>query len=246
MTIVTQHIKGASTDQCFKGTTIDHTLIDTATKIKQIFKWSARFAHLHNINHSRFARALHCTQTISHGLIIYRRKTIIRTINIRRQHYELLHDGVVVIAVHFVGIVHIGRQRGGHERSWVMRFEVGSLIGNQRVGSRVRFVKTVTGELFHQVKQLCGQRLLDLALDRTLDKKTALLRHLFQVFLTHRTPQNVRSAKGIAADDLCNLHHLLLIHNDAVGWLKRHFQVGVEIIGLSATMFTVDKIFHHA
>ena len=32
-----------------------------------------------------------------------------------------------------------------------MRLQIGRLISNQRIGGRVRFVKPISGEIFHQI-----------------------------------------------------------------------------------------------
>ena len=127
-----------------------------------------------------------------------------------------------------------------------MRFQVGSLVGDQRVGRRMRFVEAVAGELFHQVEQLRGKPLVDVARHRAVDKDVALLGHLFNVLLAHRAAQYIRAAQRVAADDLRDLHHLLLVHDHAVSRLERDFQFGMEIIRLRLAMFAVDEVFHHA
>ena len=110
----------------------------------------------------------------------------------------------------------------------------------------MRFVETVAGEFFHQVEQQRSQLRFDVALDRTVNENIALLRHLFGLFLAHRTAQHVRTAQRIAADDLRDLHHLLLVHDDTIGRLERRFQFGMKIIRFGTAMFAVDEVFHHA
>jgi len=65
----------------------------------------------------------------------------------------------------------------------MMRLEVGRLIGHQCIGCGMRFVETVSGELFHQVEQVAGHFLGRAVLERARDEYLALLRHLFDIFL---------------------------------------------------------------
>ena len=244
--MIGDRIKCAAADQSLDRAAVNQALVDTATEIKQILECSARLARFHNIDNSGLTRSLDRAQTIGHRLLIHRGKAVSGSIDVRRQHGQILRQRIVIVAVHLVGVVHIRRQRGCHKCGGVMRFKIGCLIGHQRIGRRVRFIETVAGELFHQVEQLRGQRFLDFALDCTLDENAALLRHLIGVFLSHRATQQIRRTQRIAADNLRDLHHLLLIHDDTVSRLQRYFQIGVEIIGLRTSVFTVDKIFHHA
>ena len=70
-----------------------------------------------------------------------------------------------------------------------MGFEPACLIGNQSIGSTVGFVKTVTGKLFHQIKNIRCQVLGKTFLHRTLGKQFSLLSHFLSIFLTHGSAQ---------------------------------------------------------
>ena len=128
----------------------------------------------------------------------------------------------------------------------MMGFEIGGLIGDQRVSRRVRFIETVAGELFHQVEQLRGQPFFDVARHCAVDENVALLGHLFGIFLAHRAAQHIRAAQRVAADDLRDLHHLLLIHDHTVSRLERDFQFGMKINRRRFSVLAVDEVFHHA
>ena len=115
----------------------------------------------------------------------------------------------------------------------------------------MRFVKPVPGELFHQVKDFYRQLAVDAVLSGALFKDGTLFRHLFRLFLTHRTTQHIRAAKGVTGKHLGNLHNLFLVQDDAVGRLQYGFQafmlpLHVWIGNLFTAMLTVDEVIHHA
>ena len=114
----------------------------------------------------------------------------------------------------------------------------------------MRFVKSITGEFLHQVKDFNRQFAVNAALSRPFFKGAALLGHLFRLFLTHCTTQHIRTAEGIAGKLLGNLHDLFLVQDDAISWLQHRFQafvlpLHVRIRYLFATVLTVDKVIHH-
>src|SRR5690554_121434 len=101
-----------------------------------------------------------------------------------------------------------------------MRLEPSRLIRHQSVGRRVRFVKTVTGKLFYQIKNLRRQFRIYALAASTLGKYFPLLGHFFRLLLTHGTAQQVSLSKAIARKLLGDLHHLLLIDDNAIGRLE--------------------------
>ena len=64
------------------------------------------------------------------------------------------------------------------------------------------------------------------------DEYLALLRHLLGLFLTHGSTQQVRAAQRVAGKHLRDLHHLLLVQDDAVGFFKHRLQVGVQVVNV--------------
>ena len=83
----------------------------------------------------------------------------------------------------------------------------------------MRFIKAVASKFFDQIKDLYGQSGIDTLCRRTLFKDAALLGHLLRFFLTHRPAEQIGTTQRVARQHLRNLHHLLLIQNDAVGRL---------------------------
>ena len=73
-----------------------------------------------------------------------------------------------------------------------------------------------------------------------------MLGHLLGLFLAHRPAQQVGPAQGVAADDLRDLHHLLLIDDDAVGGFEAGLEVVVEIVDGLLAFLPQDEVVDHA
>ena len=83
-----------------------------------------------------------------------------------------------------------------------MRLEPGGVIREQRVGGGVRLVEAVAGELRHQVEDLAGLVLGELALGGAGHEDVALLVHLGGIFFAHGAAQEVGATERVAADDV--------------------------------------------
>ncbi len=127
-----------------------------------------------------------------------------------------------------------------------MRLEPGRVIGDNGISCRVRLVEAIFGELRHQVEELFGERRVVALLLGALGNRAAMLRHLVGILLAHGAAQQVGATERITADDLRDLHHLLLIHDDAVGRRQAGGQIGVEVVDLLLALFAQDKIVDHA
>jgi hypothetical protein len=137
-----------------------------------------------------------------------------------------------------------GKQRG-HELDRVVRLEPCGVICEQRVGSRVRLVEAVPGEPLHVVEDLAGAA-LGKALGRgTVHEDLALLGHLGGVLFTHRAAQEVSAAERVAADDVGDLHDLLLIDHDAEGLLEQRLELGQLVLDLAAAPLALDEVVDH-
>ncbi len=110
----------------------------------------------------------------------------------------------------------------------------------------MRLVEAVLGELLHEVEELFGELPGDAAFRRPFQEDGALLGHLLRFLLAHGPAQEVRAAQAVAREHLGHQHHLLLIHDDAVGGLEYGLQVGMEILRPGAAVLAVDEIVHHA
>ena len=122
-----------------------------------------------------------------------------------------------------------------------MGFEPCGLVGNQGVGCGVGFVETVAGEFFHVVENFVGFFAQNALFRRAFGKDFAVFHHFFGLFLTHRAAQQVRAAERVATDNLCRLHHLFLIHHNAVGRREDAFEQWVDILEF-LTLHARDKV----
>ncbi len=102
----------------------------------------------------------------------------------------------------------------------VIGFEISRLIGDQRVSGGVRLVEAVAREFRHQLEDILGAAAVDAVGDRALDEALLLRRHLLLDLLAHGAAQQIRLAERKARQNLRDLHHLLLVDDDAVGLIE--------------------------
>ena len=124
-------------------------------------------------------------------------KKVIRAVDVWRQNRQAVEFHAVLIqGLHLVGVVHVQRQGGGHEFGGVVAFEPCGVVGNQCVGSRVGFVKTIVGKLFHDVKERCCELFINVVVRAcAFNEYCTLALHFFRIFFTHRTAQQIRAAE---------------------------------------------------
>ncbi len=81
-----------------------------------------------------------------------------------------------------------------------------------------------------------------------VDEDRPLLRHLFRFFLAHGAAQQVCTAERIPGQHLRDLHDLLLVQDDAVGFLEHRLQVRMEVVdlGLVARVLALYEVVDHA
>ena len=85
----------------------------------------------------------------------------------------------------FVGVVHFHGHVGAEKFGLVVDFYPTCLVGEQRVGGGVGFVKAVACEFFHQVEDFVGFGFADAVFGCTFAKQQAVLCHFFGLFLAH-------------------------------------------------------------
>ena len=107
-------------------------------------------------------------------------------------------------------------------------------------------LKAVARKLRHLVEDLAGLRLGELALSRTGQKDSALLLHLCRVFLSHGAAQQIGAAQRVAADDIRDLHDLLLVDHDAERLLEQRLELGQRVLDLAASPLALDEVVDHA
>ena len=126
------------------------------------------------------------------------------------------HLTAFVDVFHYVvGAAGDGGEQRGHELYGIVRFQVGSVIGEQRVGGGVRFVEAVAGELGHEIENLFDLFRWEFALGCAFDEALTLCRHFFGLLFTHCPAQQIGFSERVARQLVRCLHHLFLINEDA-------------------------------
>ena len=69
-----------------------------------------------------------------------------------------------------------------------------------------------------------------------------------RILFAHRAPQKVRASERIAGEHLCNLHHLFLVKDDAIGRRQDALEVRVQVVDrcIARGVFALDKVIDHA
>ncbi len=220
--VLLQGIKRTGFDQGFDRAFVDLAALYPHAKIKQAGEGAARFTRCNN----RFHRLLPCPfdgpQPIANHGLGHRLKAVHPTVHIRwlKSHSGFPHDGLLrVLEQNFqlVGVAHLNGHVGAEELGRVMHLQPGGVVGQERIGSGMGLVKAIAGKLLHQVEYFVGFVFQNIVFGRPIAEYLPMLGHLIGVFFTHRTAQHVGAAKRVATQNLCRLHHLLLVDHDAVG-----------------------------
>ena len=145
----------------------------------------------------------------------------------------------------------------GHQRReiglGVVAFEVGGLVGDDRVGGGVGLVEGVLGEGRHLVEDGVGGRLRDAVRDSAgdgggavggvfpVDEDLPLGLHDLHLLFAHRFPHQVRPPVGVACQRPADLHHLFLVEEAAAGGGEDRPQKRVEVADILRVLPVVDK-----
>ena len=110
----------------------------------------------------------------------------------------------------------------------------------------MRLRESVAGEVGHQVEDLGRLRLTHAAADRALDELGAHLRHLFLFLLAHRAAEDVGFAQAEAGQLAGDVHHLLLVHDDAVGLFQDRLELGQRVDDLLLAVLALHVLIQQA
>ena len=211
-----KRVKGPTLDQSFDRPLVNALTVDTAAKIKQI-REIAMCPSVEDGRNRSLAQSAQRAQSIHDVTLGIDRKLQIPLIDVWRVDLEPHTTGLFDQGHDFINVPHVRRHDRCHKGRRMMRLEPSRLVGNQGIGGRVRLVKSVTCEFFHQVKNGARQLRIDAPLSGALHEHDPLLLHLFGFLFTHGTAKQIRTAQAVLRQDLGNLHHLLLIQNHPVG-----------------------------
>ena len=99
-----------------------------------------------------FTKPLNGAKAINNFSAVIYRKVELTDIYVRRHYFETHCMTFIDVHHNLIRVLHIGGQDGRHEKLRIVCFEPGRLIGDQRIGSGVRLIKTIAGEFFHEIK----------------------------------------------------------------------------------------------
>ena len=84
------------------------------------------------------------------------------------------------------------------------------------------------------------------ARQRPFQKPLALPHHLLGLLLAHRAPQQVGLAERVSGQTVGDLHHLLLVDDDAVGLFENGLQLRKIVGDRPSAVLALDEVVHHA
>ena len=246
-----ERVEGTGTHQRLDRPAIDLARIGTAAKIKQVEERPAAPPGDEQIFDGPLTQALDSAEAIDNLVVRVYREHVLPLVHIGQFQHQL-HGPALFHEHHYlVRVLQFRTHHRRHERCGIVGLQPGGLVGHQGVGRGVGFIEAVAGKFFHQVEDLDRQVAVDTLGARALLEYRALLGHLLGLFLAHGAAQHVGAAQGIARQFLGDLHHLLLVQDDAVGGLQDRPQPLVLPLGIGVgdrlpPVLAIDEVVHHA
>ena len=202
-------------------------------------------AHVDDAVDRAFAEALDRGQAEAHALR-HHREVELALVDVGRQHRDAALARFADVDRQLVGVGRFDRQQRGGEVPRVVRLQVRRLVGEKRVGGRVRLVEAVAGEELHQLEDLAGLLLADALGERAGHEGLALLGHDLGILLAHRLAQHVGLPQREAGEHRRHPHDLFLVGDDAVGVGEDRLERGELVLHQAAAGLAIDVVVHHA
>ncbi len=122
-----------------------------------------------------------------------------------------------------------------------MRPQIGGVVGEQGIRGGMRLGEAVGGELGDLLEDRGRELLRDVALDGAFDEHLALGVHLGLDLLAHGAAQQIGAAERVARQLAGDLHHLLLVDDDARGLAQDRLEQGMQVFRLLDAVLAVDE-----
>ncbi len=78
-----------------------------------------------------------------------------------------------------------------------------------------------------------------------MQEDLALLGHLGGILFSHGAAEQVGATERVAADDVRDLHDLLLVDHDAEGLFEERFEFGEGVLDCAAAPLALDEVVDH-
>ena len=191
-----KRVKGPALDQGFDRPLVNALAIDTTTKVKQI-REIAVCSGVENGGDWPLTQSAQRAQSVNYVTLGIDRELQIPLIDVRRVDLESHTTGLFDQRHDFINVPHVRRHDRRHKGRRMMRLEPSRLVGNQGIGGRVGFVKSITCEFFHQIKDGARQIWIHAPLSGAFHEHDPLLLHLFGLLFTHGTAKQIRTAQAV-------------------------------------------------
>ncbi|OPY93379.1 MAG: hypothetical protein A4E73_00175 [Syntrophaceae bacterium PtaU1.Bin231] len=245
---VPEGIEGTALDQAFNDPFVDFAEIDATAEILERPKTVALAAFLPGMD-DLFDRAdadiFHGRQAETDRLSAGNAEIALGFVDIGGQNADAHPLAVVDVLDDLVPVVLFTGEERGHEFGGIVGLEVCRLIGNHGIGRTVGFVEPVFGKGLHLLPDFLGLDLGYLSLAGPLEELRLFLLHLGGFLLAHDFPQRIGFGHRIIADGDCDLHDLLLIDDDPVGFFQDRFQFRQFVDDLCFSLLAGDEFGHH-
>ena len=227
-----QTVQRPCLNKVFYDPLIQLLLCGPGDKVLQIGKWSSLLPLLDDPIDYRPPHTLYGSKCIpdpspGHG------KSAFSLVDIRRQHFDPHAPAGKNVFRHLFGIVNDRSHKRRHKFHRIIILQPGCLIGHYRIAGRMRLVEGIFGKVHHVFIDLSRRFLIDAPGDTagypfllvSVYKIGPLLLHHRLLFLAHGTADKIASSHGIASQVSHDLHHLLLVHDTAVGRCQNRLQL---------------------
>ncbi len=251
--VLVQRVEGACLHEALQQPLVQHALVEPFGEVEQVLEGAVGLSLLGEARHRLLADALDGRQRIPDRLLAVRGlldgELGRGLVHVGRQQLDIDLVEVAAIAVELFHVAHVEGHRGGEELDRMVGLEIGGLVADQRVSCGVGLVEAVTRELVDLIEDRRGLVRLHVVLLGALDEERPLGVHLRLDLLAHGATQQVSAAQRVAAQHLRDLHDLLLVDHDAVGFLQDPFQQRMQVIRLLLAMLALDvarDVLHRA
>ena len=180
------------------------------------------------------------------NLFAHGREVHVARICIRRKDGDAHAARFVNILYDFFRVSGFRSQQRGHKFHGIVRLEPGGLISQERIGAGVGFVESVAGKLGHEIENAFGLFRRNFMGGAAGEEFLALRGHLVAILFAHGAAQDIGFAEGKSGQAIGDLHDLLLIKNDAVGFFQDFLQFRQIVGDFFLAVLAGDEIVDHA